>query len=242
MQRSIAAKLSLLLFFWVCAFALEWNLILPLIGILVVARWTIPFRPVTDRLARAWNKFLLYLLLLFIALMAVNALFIKGGAVLLEFGPLRFHSEGAIFGLATAARVGLLSLATLLMFISTPLKNLVKFLQAWGLSPSIAMVILQALFFVQKLPSRIDQILLAQEARGANVRGNVLARARSLTALLAPLVLSSILESLQRGLALELRGALHAVPGADRERPAIPIEAYVLVLLAIIILLLRFAS
>jgi energy-coupling factor transport system permease protein len=61
---------------------------------------------------------------------------------------------------------------------------------------------------MDQLPSRIHQIFLAQQARGAPVDAGVIARTRALFSILSPLVLSSIVESIERGTALELRGFL----------------------------------
>ena len=68
------------------------------------------------------------------------------------------------------------------------------------------MTLLLTLYFIDRLPDRIDQIFTAQEARGAPVRASVPARLRSFFMILSPLVLSSIVESIDRGMALELRG------------------------------------
>jgi energy-coupling factor transport system permease protein len=76
------------------------------------------------------------------------------------------------------------------------------------------MVLLLTLHFLDQLPMRIRQIFLAQQARGAPVDSGFLSRTRSLFSVLSPLVLSSIVESIDRGTALELRGFL------NRHQPA----------------------
>ncbi|HCA81819.1 MAG TPA: hypothetical protein DEP53_18975, partial [Bacteroidetes bacterium] len=101
-------------------------------------------------------------------------------------------------------------------FISTPLKELIRFLQQKGLSPSFTLILLLTLHFLDHLPARIHQIFLAQQARGAPVDAGIASRSKALLSLLSPLVLSSIVESIDRGTALELRGFLNRPNDANR--------------------------
>jgi energy-coupling factor transport system permease protein len=103
-----------------------------------------------------------------------------------------------------------------MFFISTPLKVLISYLQDNGLPPYLVLMLLLTLHFIDQLPSRIHQIFLAQEARGAPVDAGVLSRTKALLSILSPLVLSSIVESIERGTALELRGFLNG-PAGERK-------------------------
>jgi energy-coupling factor transport system permease protein len=76
------------------------------------------------------------------------------------------------------------------------------------------LVLLLTLHFLEQLPARIHQIFLAQQARGAPVDAGMLSRTKALFSILSPLVLSSIVESIDRGTALELRGFLQTAPTA----------------------------
>jgi energy-coupling factor transport system permease protein len=238
MKDNILTKLSALLFLWVCAFLLPWYVSVSLMATLVVLRLIRVIEPVNERLRSAFDRYALYLLLLFMALIVVNAVFIHGGASFALFGLVTLHEAGAMFGLATASRLGLLATATLLFFVSTPLRELVTFLQTAGLPPTIASMILLSLHFVQTIPAKIDRVYLAQEARGAPVRGTLVARIRSFGTLLTPLVLSAIVESLQRGMALELRGALWS-PTKPVRRWRFSAPALVFIFLAVAVVVLK---
>ena len=126
------------------------------------------------------------------------------------------YEEGLLFGLRTASRLILLSFSILMFFISTPLTVLIDYLQNKGLPTYFVLMLLLTLHFIDQLPSRIHQIFLAQQARGAPVDAGVLSRTKALLSILSPLVLSSIVESIERGTALELRGFLSR-PSANRQ-------------------------
>jgi energy-coupling factor transport system permease protein len=159
----------------------------------------------------AFNRFILYAIVVSFLVIFLNGLLIRGGNVLSISG-ISLHYDGVLFGLRTASRLLLLSFSILLFFISTPLQQFIRYLQQKGLPSYLALVLLLTLHFIDQLPSRIHQIFLAQQARGAPVDSGMIARTRALLSILSPLVLSSIVESIERGTALELRGFLNSPP------------------------------
>ena len=221
MRLDISSKLALVLFIWVCAFTLDWYVNVPLLVLAIGIRYLVPaFRPQSPRAARAFNKFLLYGVAILILLTGLNALLMPGGDVFIPFAGMKFYDEGLMFGFRTAARLLLLSVAILIFFISTPLTDFIRFLQRKGLPSQLVLILLLTLHFLDQLPGRINRVFVAQEARGAPVRAGILSRAKSLTSILSPLVLSSIVESIERGTALEVRGFMaRQVPSSALQRP-----------------------
>lgn len=213
----LSAKLALVFLLWVCAFALPWTFQIGLSLLLVIARFAMPaFRPVSQRSAAAFSKFILYSIAVAILIVSLNALFIKSGSMIGSVLGFSFYEDGLLFGLRTASRLILLSFSILMFFISTPLTVLIGYLQNKGLPPYLVLMLLLTLHFLDQLPSRIHQIFLAQQARGAPVDAGVISRTKALVSILSPLVLSSIVESIERGTALELRGFLSR-PSAERQ-------------------------
>jgi energy-coupling factor transport system permease protein len=174
------------------------------------------FRPLSKRSAAAFSKFILYSITVAILVACLNALFIRSGSVVATFVGFSFYEDGLLFGLRTASRLILLSFSILMFFISTPLTVFIGYLQNKGLPAYLVLMLLLTLHFLDQLPLRIHQIFLAQQARGAPVDSGVLSRTKALLSILSPLVLSSIVESIERGTALELRGFLTR-PVASRE-------------------------
>ena len=212
----LPSKLALVVLLWVCAFALAWALHIGLCLLLVIARYVLPpLRPLSKRSASAFSKFILYSITAAVVVVSLNSLFIKSGDIIASVLGFSFYEDGLLFGLRTASRLILLSLSILIFFNSTPLKVLISYLQNKGLPPYLVLMLLLTLHFIDQLPSRIHQIFLAQQARGAPVDAGVLSRTKALLSILSPLVLSSIVESIERGTALELRGFLSR-PSAER--------------------------
>ena len=209
MRLDISSKLALVLLLWACAFTLDWPITVPLVVASVLARYLVPaFKPQSDRADKAFNRFLLYSVAILLLLTALNAVLMPGGDVLLTLAGLEFYYDGLMFGIRTAARLLLLSVSILILFTSTPLPDFIRFLQQKGLPSQLVLVLLLTLHFVDQLPGRINRVFIAQEARGAPVRAGLYSRAKSLVSILSPLVLSSIVESIDRGTALEVRGFL----------------------------------
>ena len=207
--QSLSRKLALVLLLWVCAFTLPWSIQASLCILLIIARYAIPpLRPATLRSAKAFSRFLVYSMVVATFVVLLNGLILREGMISATVSGISLYEGGLVFGARTASRLLLLSFSILLFFISTPLPDLIQYLQVKGLHPSFALVLLLTLHFLDQLPARIHQIFLAQQARGAPVDSGVFSRTKALFSILSPLVLSSIVESIERGTALELRGFL----------------------------------
>jgi energy-coupling factor transport system permease protein len=192
---------------------LPWTIQAGLCLLIILSRFVVPsLRPLSERSSRAFSRFMLYSVVVAALVVGLNALLMKSGDIVTVFLGFSFYQDGLFFGLKTASRLILLSFSILLFFVSTPLPVLIDYLQKRGLPSALVLVLLLTLHFLDQLPSKIHQIFLAQQARGAPVNAGVLARARALLSILSPLVLSSIVESIERGTALELRGFLSRPP------------------------------
>jgi len=221
MQLDLSSKLAFVLLFWLSAFLLDWSVNLILIILLISVRYLVPaYAPQSARASRTFNRFLFYCSAIVVLFAGVNALFLRGGDVLLTIGRLEFHEEGLMFGIRTAVRLLFLSISILLFFMSTPLPDFIRFLQQKGLPPQLVLVLLLTLHFLDQLPARIYKVFVAQEARGAPVRAGIFSRSQALFSIVSPLVLTSIIESIDRGTALELRGFLYQ----PAQRPAVAYE------------------
>ena len=207
MRLAIPDKLSFVLLAWTCAFLLSWQFNIPFIVLLVLLAFTFnPFKPVTASGRTYFSRFTIYAILLVFVLVAVNGLLLREGPVRFRFIVLDFYDAGLTYGLTVSVRLILLSLSVLVFFASTHFQDFAKYLQSLGLPRSFVSIILLSMFFLEQLPHRITQVFTAQEARGAPVRAGIVARSRAFFLILSPLVLSSIVESVERGVALELRG------------------------------------
>jgi energy-coupling factor transport system permease protein len=207
MLRRLSDKLSASLFFLFLAFALPWqgNVILCLT--VIIARTALSgFRPVSDEASSRFWRILRWFIALTSVMVILNSLLVKGGDVVLEISFLTVRSGGIEFGLTTGFRLLAIVTTLMVLFGSTSIRAVAEFLQARGLPTPLVITLLLTVHFLDTLPHRIEHIYLAQESRGAPVRASFFSRAQSILILLPPLVFSAIVESVDRGSALELRG------------------------------------
>jgi energy-coupling factor transporter transmembrane protein EcfT len=209
MRFDISSKLSATLFLILCAISLPWQLNAALFVFLaavgVLSRPS-PHRKTVRTNPRTFQRFLLTMIAFVLLITILNGLFLRGGKEFSTPLGLTFYEDGLTFGLTTSFRLAVISAALVLFFTFTPLREFVAYLQQKSVPSALVVILFLSLHFVGQLPERIAQIFTAQEARGAPVRGNLIARTKAFASILSPLVLSSIIETLDRGAALEARG------------------------------------
>ena len=142
-----------------------------------------------------------------ISALLVNLFFYpEGVTVLVRIGPITATAEGLGFALELLARIGAISGAITLFYLTTPPGELVLDLEHRGVSPRIAFVALASVQTVPAMVERAMTITAAQRARGLDTEGSVWRRARGVLPLAGPVLLGSIGEVEERSMALEARG------------------------------------
>lgn len=158
-------------------------------------------------LARLLRTALLLTLPIAVSVLIVNLFFFPAGQqVLFELGPIRATAEGLAFALGTLARIGAISGAITLFYLTTPPGELVLDLERRGVSPRIAFVALASVQTVPAMVERAATITAAQRARGLDTEGSIWRRLRGVLPLAGPVLLGSIAQVEERTLALEARG------------------------------------
>jgi energy-coupling factor transport system permease protein len=121
-------------------------------------------------------------------------------------GPVALYREGLGIAALAAARIACLVTATFLLSFTTRPADLAEALVQRGLSPRIGYVLQSALQVIPQTLETADRIRDAQAARGLEIEGTLVRRARAYLPLLLPLVLSSLVATQERAMALEVRG------------------------------------
>ncbi|MFH0991514.1 MAG: energy-coupling factor transporter transmembrane component T [bacterium] len=207
MKPDTSAKFFFTLLIATCGFLFPWFVNGILLLILILIRFTTKsFQPDSSHHHLSFGKLLLTAAGLTVLMTVINGLLMRNGSPLLTIAGISLYVDGIEFGLTTSFRLILLMIALYLFFSSTSMPSLIEFLSNLGVPRSILLLSLLTLHWIETLQARIKQIFIAQEARGAAVRGSFVRRIYCVITLLSPLVLSSIVESLDRGVALELRG------------------------------------
>jgi len=136
--------------------------------------------------------------------------------VAIAAGPVALYREGLAIAALAAARIACLVTATFLLSFTTRPADLAEALVQRGLSPRMGYVVQSALQVIPQTLETADRIRDAQAARGLEVEGSLLRRARAYLPLLLPLVLSSLVATQERAMALEVRGFGRRVPRVSR--------------------------
>jgi energy-coupling factor transport system permease protein len=158
-------------------------------------------------LPRLLRTALLLSLPIAVSVLIVNLFFYPAGReVLLQLGPIRATAEGLQFAVETLARIGAISGAITLFYLTTPPSELVLDLERRGVAARVAFVIIASVQTVPAMVERAAGITAAQRARGLDTEGNLWKRIRGVVPLAGPVLLGSLAEIEERTMALEARG------------------------------------
>jgi energy-coupling factor transport system permease protein len=119
---------------------------------------------------------------------------------------LTFWREGIMFALLILSRLVAVIVAMMVMVTTTLPKKLTDALMQKGMSNKFAYVFIAALQFIPQMRRRSEQILDAQQARGLDTSANLFRRVKAIVELLSPLLISTLISTQTRALALESRG------------------------------------
>ena len=171
----------------------------------------------TSGVTAKWAVRTLALLVPFAVLLALTYLVAmpRSGDVLWACGPFEVGRENVFLALSVFSRVGVMLSSLCLFSVSTTGAELLTDLRGRGVSPFLVYVLATTLNLVPLLRHRASCVLDAQRARGLDVDGHVLARARRLVPLVGPLILGALADVEKRAMALELRGGLRRYPVED---------------------------
>jgi energy-coupling factor transport system permease protein len=160
----------------------------------------------TRRRLEILRRFLRYILPVILLIVVLNVFIYPESEKWTTLLGIKINEAGLSFGLKVSVRLVVMSMALLLFFTVTPPHLLAAALLMKGTSPRLVYVFLHSLQLLTTLRRKIETIHIAQASRGLNVKGNPLKRLRAFFPMLFPLIFSYLSESLERGLALELRG------------------------------------
>lgn len=126
--------------------------------------------------------------------------------VLAALGPLKFYKEGLLY----ASRIGLNILNMLLAFamfvLTTKPSALVDDLEQAGFSPRFGYMISSVFQIIPQMMGTMNTIMDAQRSRGMETEGSLMVRAKAFIPLISPVVSSSLINTRERAIALEVRG------------------------------------
>lgn len=142
----------------------------------------------------------------------VMLLFIQGlyspnnKTIIADLGFAQVGLEGILYALKIVTTLLVFLGAFFIMNKTTYSGNLVAALTNLGLPGKAGYLVLASLNVVPQMQRRMSVIQQAQEVRGVEMQGGLLSRIKAYIPLLGPVVMSSLINTQERGMTLETRG------------------------------------
>lgn len=187
--------LSIILLGLTGEFWAQFFLLTALLGIIILACRPFP-----------WKKLFYYLGPFIMFIFILNSFFFPEAEHIIFFFDLQLKREGIIFATKVSLRLLIFILSISVFFTLTPPSTIAESFLERRIDPRWTYILLYSLQLVEIFKKRIRQILEAQTSRGLVSEGSIPKRVRNFFPMILPLIFSSIAESIERSLALELRG------------------------------------
>ncbi|BBF45006.1 transmembrane component STY3231 of energizing module of queuosine-regulated ECF transporter [Lachnospiraceae bacterium KM106-2] len=142
-----------------------------------------------------------------ITIFLIHGLFHQGNHnVLFQIGSVKFYKEGLLY----ASKIGLNILNLLLSFavfvLSTKPAELVDEMEKKGMPSKFCYMISSVFQIIPQMTGTMHTIMDAQRSRGLETEGRLLTRMKAFLPLISPVVMSSLISTRERAIALEVRG------------------------------------
>lgn len=126
--------------------------------------------------------------------------------ILFSIGPLHFYREGLLYALHIGCNVLNMLLSFAILVLSAKPSELVEELEKRGFSRRMGYIITSVFQIVPQMTDTMNTITDAQRSRGLETEGSLLTRAKAFLPLISPVVMSSLINTRERAVALEVRG------------------------------------
>lgn len=126
--------------------------------------------------------------------------------ILFSIGLLHFYREGLLYALHIGCNVLNMLLSFAILVLSAKPSELVEELEKRGFSRRMGYIITSVFQIVPQMTGTMNTITDAQRSRGLETEGSLLTRAKAFLPLISPVVMSSLINTRERAVALEVRG------------------------------------
>jgi ABC-type cobalt transport system, permease component CbiQ and related transporters len=137
----------------------------------------------------------------------IQGLFRQGNVTpLWDLGPVAFYKEGLMFALNIVINVLNILLSFCVLILTTKPSDMIENFVRKGFSPRFGYVFISVFQIIPQMTETMATITDAQRSRGMETEGNLLVRIKAFIPLISPVVMSSLINTKERALALEVRG------------------------------------
>lgn len=126
--------------------------------------------------------------------------------VAVALGPAVFYKEGLLYSLGIVLNVFNILLAICVLIFTTKPSDMIESFIDRGFSPRIGYVFISIFQIIPQMSDTMGTITDAQRSRGMEVEGSLMVRVKAFLPLISPVVMSSLADTKERAVALEVRG------------------------------------
>lgn len=142
-----------------------------------------------------------------ITVLIIQGLFWPGNKTpLISFGPVIFYKEGVNYALGILINVVNILMSFCVLILTTRPSDMIENFIRRGFSPRFGYVFISVFQIIPQMTETMSTITDAQRSRGMETEGNLLVRIKAFIPLIAPVIMSSLINTKERALALEVRG------------------------------------
>ena len=130
----------------------------------------------------------------------------KNVNVLFQVVGLKFYREGIFYALHIGLNILNMLLSFAVFVLSTKPSEFVDELEKRGFSPRFGYIVTSVFQIIPQMMGTMNTIMDAQRSRGLETEGNLRTRGKAFLPLISPVVMSSLINTRERAIALEIRG------------------------------------
>jgi energy-coupling factor transport system permease protein len=123
-----------------------------------------------------------------------------------NIGPAVFYREGLLFAFNIAVNVINILLSFCVLVLTTKPSDMMENFIRKGFSSRIGYVFISIFEIIPQMTETMSTIMDAQKSRGMETEGSLLVRMKAFIPLISPVVMSSLVNTKERAMALEVRG------------------------------------
>ncbi len=123
-----------------------------------------------------------------------------------SLGIITFYAEGLNFALNIVLNIMNIIFSFCVLVLTTKPSDLTDAMVRRGLSPRIGYVFVSLFLLIPQMTDRMATISDSQRSRGMETEGNLIVRAKAFLPLISPVIMSSLMDTKERSIALEVRG------------------------------------
>ncbi len=137
----------------------------------------------------------------------IHGLFHHGNTTpLLTLGRVVFYREGVLYALGIGLNIWNMLMAFATFVLSTKPQDLVDEMERVGFSAKFGYIINSVFQIIPQMMGTTNTIMDAQRSRGMETEGRLSVRAKAFLPLISPVVMSSLINTRERAIALSVRG------------------------------------